>query len=64
MTEIEEEHEDFAAFTIGTETYGVDILKARDIIGMAVSDVIDVKVESIHESPHYSANIREDFIKS
>lgn len=36
-------------------------------IGMivdSVADVIDIKVESIHDSPHYSANIQEDFIHS
>ncbi len=125
LSEIEEEHEEFATFMIGEETYGVDILKVRDIIGItditpvpksphfvkgvinlrgnivpvvdlrlkfrmaereynsatviivvevkgryigmivdSVSDVIDIKVESIHESRHYSANIREDFIQS
>lgn len=125
MTEIEEEHQEFATFMIGEAIYGVDILKVRDIIGItditpvpksphfvkgvinlrgnivpvvdlrlkfrmkereyngttviivvevkgrvigmivdSVSDVIDIKVESIHESPHYSANIREDFINS
>ncbi|HOT44291.1 MAG TPA: chemotaxis protein CheW [Spirochaetota bacterium] len=125
MVEVEEEHEEFATFMIGEETYGVDILKVRDIIGItditpvpksphfvkgvinlrgnivpvvdlrlkfrmkereynsgtviivvevkgryigmivdSVSDVVDIKVESIHESPHYSDNIREDFIQS
>ncbi len=37
------------------------------LIGMIVdqvSDVIDIAVKSIHESPHYRANINEDFIKS
>ena len=34
-------------------------------IGMivdSVSDVVEIDTESIHESPHYSANIQEDFI--
>lgn len=36
-------------------------------IGMivdSVADVIDIKTEGIHKSPHYSANVREDFIQS
>lgn len=37
------------------------------LIGMivdSVADVVDIAVKSIHESPHYQANIAEDFIKS
>jgi purine-binding chemotaxis protein CheW len=44
------------------------VVEVRDrFIGMivdAVSDVVEIDVQSIHDSPHYVANIKEDFIKS
>lgn len=124
MEVIEDDKEQFVTFIIGTERYGVDILKVRDIIdvpeitrvpkspqfikgvinlrgtivavadmrlkfkleeipytaqtviivvevggrfiGMivdSVSDVADIEVSSIHESPHFTSNINDDFIK-
>jgi purine-binding chemotaxis protein CheW len=120
-----EELEQYVTFLIGSEIYGVEVLKVREIIGMtdityvpnsldfmrgvinlrgtvvpvvdmrkkfkieereydsftviliveiketligmivdSVSDVIDIPVESIQDTPHFSANIDTDYIKS
>jgi len=120
-----EELEQYVTFLIGSETYGVEVLKVREIIGMtdityvpnsldfmsgvinlrgtvvpvvdmrkkfrieereydsftviliveiketligmivdSVSDVIDIPVESIQDTPHFSANIDTDYIRN
>ncbi|MBN1531999.1 MAG: purine-binding chemotaxis protein CheW [Spirochaetes bacterium] len=120
-----EELQQFVTFTIGSEIYGVDVLKVQEIIGIteityvpnslpfmkgvinlrgnvvpvvdlrikfrmeereydattviiivevksrsigmivdAVSDVIDIAVTSIHDTPHFSASIETDYIRN
>jgi len=120
-----QELEQYVTFLIGNETYGVEVLKIREIIGMtdityvpnsldfmrgvinlrgtvvpvvdmrkkfrieereydiftviliveiketligmivdSVSDVIDIPVESIQDTPHFSANIDTDYIRN
>jgi len=120
-----EELEQYVTFLIGSETYGVEVLKVREIIGMtdityvpnsldfmrgvinlrgtvvpvvdmrkkfrieereydsftviliveiketligmivdSVSDVIGLPVENIQDTPHFSANVDADYIKS
>ncbi len=120
-----QELEQYVTFLIGNETYGVEVLKVREIIGMtdityvpnsldfmrgvinlrgtvvpvvdmrkkfrieereydiftviliveiketligmivdSVSDVIDIPVESIQDTPHFSANIDTDYIRN
>jgi purine-binding chemotaxis protein CheW len=120
-----EELQQFVTFTIGSEVYGVDVLKVQEIIGIteityvpnslpfmkgvinlrgsvvpvvdlrikfrmqerqydattviiivevksrsigmivdAVSDVIDIAVTSIHDTPHFSTSIETDYIKN
>lgn len=122
---IENEDNQFVTFTIGTETYGVEVLKVKEILGMTsitsvpntlhfmkgvinlrgsvvpvvdmrlkfgmdekeydqftviiivevqgrmigmivdtVSDVANIPVNSIQETPHFTTKIETDYIKS